>query len=85
MQKSPAAAKPKPETEATAPATDNITVEATESKPPPYSPPNVYIAVMGQTGTGKTTFISDATGMKLKIGHELDSCAWLYSHNAIVP
>ncbi|OCK79036.1 hypothetical protein K432DRAFT_262136, partial [Lepidopterella palustris CBS 459.81] len=30
--------------------------------------------VMGQTGTGKTTFISKATGLDLSIGHELESC-----------
>lgn len=35
----------------------------------------VLIAVMGMTGSGKTTFISKATGLTdLKIGHDLTSC-----------
>ncbi|KAM0444388.1 hypothetical protein ACHAO4_010231 [Trichoderma viride] len=36
---------------------------------------DVLIAVMGMTGSGKTTFIANATGRKdLKIGHDLTSC-----------
>lgn len=51
------------------------TIEGTEQSPPPYSPPKeVFIAVMGPTGTGKTSFISDATGEALNVGHGLDSC-----------
>ena len=35
----------------------------------------ILIAVMGMTGSGKTTFISQVTGNKdLKIGHDLTSC-----------
>ncbi|KAF2746413.1 hypothetical protein M011DRAFT_459199 [Sporormia fimetaria CBS 119925] len=35
---------------------------------------DVVIAVMGVTGTGKSTFIELVTGLGLKIGHELQSC-----------
>ncbi|KAM0256815.1 hypothetical protein ACHAQJ_004767 [Trichoderma viride] len=36
---------------------------------------DVLIAVMGMTGSGKTTFIANATGRTdLKIGHDLTSC-----------
>lgn len=34
----------------------------------------VYIAVVGETGMGKTTFISKATGRSdLEVGHGIDS------------
>jgi ABC-type molybdate transport system ATPase subunit len=32
------------------------------------------IAVFGQTGTGKTSFIKAVTGMDLEVGHNLASC-----------
>ncbi|KAM0256388.1 hypothetical protein ACHAQJ_005039 [Trichoderma viride] len=35
---------------------------------------DVYIAVMGVTGAGKSSFISMCTGKDVKIGHELKSC-----------
>jgi putative ribosome biogenesis GTPase RsgA len=35
---------------------------------------NIYIAVMGLTGVGKSTFISQLVGSKVAIGHELESC-----------
>jgi len=44
-----------------------------ESGPPP---PPVYIAVIGRTGAGKTTFISEATGNDLVIGNGLDACVY---------
>lgn len=34
----------------------------------------VFIAIMGPTGTGKTTFINDLTGANLAVGHSLESC-----------
>ncbi|PUU73233.1 P-loop containing nucleoside triphosphate hydrolase protein [Tuber borchii] len=37
-------------------------------------PPPVLIAVMGKTGTGKTSFINAITEEGLKVGHGLDSC-----------
>ncbi|KEY67953.1 hypothetical protein S7711_02161 [Stachybotrys chartarum IBT 7711] len=41
----------------------------------PWSNKDVVIAVMGMTGSGKTTFISKVTGRSdLKIGHDLTSC-----------
>jgi hypothetical protein len=39
-----------------------------EKKPP------IVIAVFGQTGTGKTSFIKAVTGKDLQIGHSLTSC-----------
>ncbi|KAI2624905.1 P-loop containing nucleoside triphosphate hydrolase protein [Hypoxylon sp. NC1633] len=35
---------------------------------------DVYIAVMGVTGSGKSTFISKCTDQDVKIGHDLQSC-----------
>lgn len=34
------------------------------------------IAVMGPTGSGKTTLISKLSGKEMKIGHNLRSCKW---------
>ncbi|KAJ2986131.1 hypothetical protein NUW58_g5172 [Xylaria curta] len=40
-----------------------------------WSGQDLLIAVMGMTGSGKTTFISKVTGRKdLKVGHNLTSC-----------
>ncbi|KAF7628771.1 hypothetical protein AFLA_004117 [Aspergillus flavus NRRL3357] len=33
-----------------------------------------YVAVMGMTGVGKTTFITALTGDNLTVGHGLSSC-----------
>jgi putative ribosome biogenesis GTPase RsgA len=35
----------------------------------------ILVAVMGQTGTGKSNFINKATGGSLGVGHSLESCA----------
>ena len=37
---------------------------------------NVYVAVMGVTGAGKSTFIEKLTGQKINIGHSLFSCKY---------
>lgn len=34
----------------------------------------ILIAVMGKTGTGKTSFINEVTGGSLAVGHELNAC-----------
>ncbi|KAG9845925.1 hypothetical protein KCU98_g6587, partial [Aureobasidium melanogenum] len=39
-----------------------------------YNPKDCFIAVMGVTGSGKSTFISRVTGGGAKIGHDLISC-----------
>ena len=39
-----------------------------------YSQDDIYIAVMGVTGAGKSRFISACTGQDVKIGHSLESC-----------
>ncbi|KAE9368403.1 hypothetical protein N431DRAFT_470113 [Stipitochalara longipes BDJ] len=44
-----------------------------ESVPPPISPDDVFIAVMGLTGAGKSTFISECTGEDAGVGHMLES------------
>ena len=36
--------------------------------------PPIVIAVFGQTGTGKTSFIRAVTGANLQVGHGLTSC-----------
>ena len=39
----------------------------------------ILVAVMGQTGTGKSSFINKATGGSLEIGHGLEACTRSYS------
>ena len=34
----------------------------------------ILVAIMGRTGTGKTSFINKATGASLEEGHRLESC-----------
>nr|OQO22531.1 hypothetical protein B0A51_09682 [Rachicladosporium sp. CCFEE 5018] len=42
---------------------------------PPYAGPPVRIAVMGVTGSGKSTFIEQVTRLQgIKIGHQYESC-----------
>jgi GTPase SAR1 family protein len=40
----------------------------------PYAAREIYIAVMGETGTGKSSFINLVTGQNLKVGHDLSYC-----------
>ena len=35
---------------------------------------DVYVAVMGVTGSGKSTFISHCTEVPVEIGHAMESC-----------
>ena len=42
---------------------------------------NIFIAVFGSTGTGKSSFISKLTGKDVKIGHGLQSCKFFSKHN----
>lgn len=37
-------------------------------------PTDVFIAVMGVTGAGKSTFISTLTDEEVEIGHDMESC-----------
>lgn len=39
-----------------------------------FPKPDVMIAVMGKTGTGKTSFINAITGGSMEIGHGLRAC-----------
>lgn len=59
--------------------------EQSHQMPPnqPAKPPqakteikHVYMAVMGVTGAGKSSFISLCTGKSVKIGHDLKSCGY---------
>ena len=34
----------------------------------------ILVAVLGPTGTGKSSFINQATGASLGVGHGLESC-----------
>lgn len=45
-----------------------------QSTPDTMSPEDIIIAVMGITGSGKTTFISKCMGKDVGIGHGLHSC-----------
>jgi len=45
----------------------------------PKTPPPVLIAVMGKTGTGKTSFVNAVTGGKLTVGHDLEACEYSLS------
>uniref|UniRef100_A0A0W0EZU3 G domain-containing protein n=1 Tax=Moniliophthora roreri TaxID=221103 RepID=A0A0W0EZU3_MONRR len=48
---------------------------AAVSRPPPaIEEKHVTIAIMGATGSGKTTFINQASGFNLPVGHGLQSC-----------
>ena len=50
----------------------------TSDEPLPERPREVHaIAVMGPTGSGKSTFISKLAGSAVKIGHNLTSCKCL--------
>ena len=44
-----------------------------EEDPIPAEKPTI-VAIMGPTGTGKSTFISKVAGRPMKIGHNLSSC-----------
>ncbi|CAM1505055.1 Fc.00g106920.m01.CDS01 [Cosmosporella sp. VM-42] len=37
-------------------------------------PTDIFVAIMGMTGTGKSTFISLCTGEDVLVGHSLESC-----------
>jgi len=41
-------------------------------------PEDIVIAVMGITGSGKTTFINHFSEKELMIGHGLDSCKGIF-------
>jgi len=46
---------------------------------PVAPPPPVLIAVMGKTGTGKTSFVNAITGKGLTVGHSLEACEYSLS------
>lgn len=58
----------------------------TTAPPPPYGGPGmtsgqprqdgrkILVAVFGQTGTGKSSFISKVAGRDVGVGHDLRSC-----------
>jgi len=48
---------------------------------PKTPPPPVLIAVMGRTGTGKTSFVNAVTGRGLTVGHGLEACEYSLSTN----
>lgn len=50
------------------------TPEPATLRPKPEEPKTIYIAVMGATGSGKTTFINIASGSDLRVGMGLESC-----------
>ncbi|KAL4062203.1 P-loop containing nucleoside triphosphate hydrolase protein [Scleroderma yunnanense] len=50
------------------------TKETKVTPPSPVTSETVYVAVMGSTGSGKTTFINVASGSELRVGMGLESC-----------
>jgi ABC-type hemin transport system ATPase subunit len=48
------------------------------------SPSDIIIPVMGATGAGKSTFIQNATGQHVEVGHGLESCTLRQSLNSQV-
>jgi putative ribosome biogenesis GTPase RsgA len=50
-----------------------------ESSPGEPSQGAILVAVMGQTGTGKSSFINKATGKSLEVGGLLEPCTRSYS------
>ncbi|KAJ5145891.1 uncharacterized protein N7515_000455, partial [Penicillium bovifimosum] len=46
-------------------------------------PGDVFIAVMGVTGSGKSSFISICSGEPVEIGHSLDACTWNIMGNTV--
>lgn len=54
------------------PTKSSITTSTDDGNPYPQ-PDDVWIAVMGMTGVGKSTFISLLAGYDIGIGHELQS------------
>ena len=44
-----------------------------------YSPSDIFIALMGLTGSGKSSFISLCCQKPAKIGHDLRACAFDHS------
>lgn len=45
------------------------------------NPDDVFIAITGVTGVGKSTFISKLVGDQVVIGHGMDSCIFLSDNN----
>ncbi|KAJ6013527.1 hypothetical protein N7540_008118 [Penicillium herquei] len=63
---------PDPSQRSTVPTEEVPETQARLSRPPPRR--RVAILVMGGTGTGKSSFIAEATGERVQIGHDLHSC-----------
>lgn len=42
-----------------------------------FPKPDVMIAVMGKTGTGKPSFINAVTGKSMEVGYGLRACEFL--------
>lgn len=68
---------------ATEPQSDGQTVEGEATTTGGFTPrgSDIVVAVMGVTGAGKSTFISKCVtdSATPAIGHDIESCRWLYS------
>jgi len=53
---------------------DSTSQDTTPQDTTPASQDAIFVAVMGQTGTGKSSFINKATGSSLGVGDDLNSC-----------
>jgi hypothetical protein len=65
--------------------TINMASNTDEPTPPSHIPQDsqevVIIALMGLTGTGKTSFINKAAGASLKVGGTLEPCTYSGSYS----
>ncbi|KAF2745783.1 hypothetical protein M011DRAFT_446330 [Sporormia fimetaria CBS 119925] len=76
---SPPASRSRPSRIADAPAMNSSRTipdiaQERGAKPPDIKPDDIVIAVMGVTGSGKTTFVSHFADRHVEIGHGLESC-----------
>lgn len=59
-------------------AENNVRDESGESTPgKPTAENEIFIAVMGAAGSGKSSFIKTVTGADVLVGHDLTSCEFL--------
>jgi GTPase SAR1 family protein len=67
-------------------AENNVRDESGESTPgKPTAENEIFIAVMGAAGSGKSSFIKTVTGADVLVGHDLTSCEFLPRQQESLP
>ena len=51
--------------------------DETDTRKTAFGPNDYFVAVMGMTGVGKSSFIKHLSGESVKIGHSLQACMQL--------